>query len=189
MIQAQMSFLGLYRADNTLLDNLYLPEQIDKEALKMRLLNDTAELEVLYTDPEYVKWQLGIYSQLRLHAWEIMAQALYKEDYDPFTNVNRHEERVETEERDLKGTAGNTSTGQVSAFNSTGFQNQNKVINDGTSTDTGTVKRSMVYDLTGDSALSDTQDLIEKEVELRQNYDLYQIIINDIKRNFCLLIY
>lgn len=189
MIQAKLSFLGLYKADNSIFDNLYLPKEINAEALKMRLLNDTAELEVLYTDPEYIKWQLGIYSQLRLHAWETMAKVLMKEDYDPFTNVNRHEERVETETRDLKGTAGNISTGQISAYNTDNFKNQNKVINDGESTDTGTIKRAMVYDLQGDSALSDTQDLIEKEVELRQRYDLYQIIINDIKYNFCLLVY
>lgn len=186
---AKMSILGLYKFNNHLLDNLYLPAEIDAERLKNQLLFETSEFEVLYPDYYTLKEALENYSYLRLHAWETMAKVLNKSNYDPFTNVSRHEERTETEQRDLTHGLNGSNTGKVSAFNSNTFQNQNLVENIGTETDKGSITRSMVYDLSGDSAISDTQDLIRKEIELRSKYDLYKIIVSDIKQNFCLMVY
>lgn len=186
---SKISLMGLYQYDHTLLDDLHLPEEINADDLKNRLLIESSEFEVLYPTPDWMKMALDSYSATRLHAWEIMAKVLMKKEYDPFTNVNRHEERTETESRDLKGTANNSSTGQVSAYNVSTFSNQNKVLNEGESTDTGTVTRRMVYDLQGDSAISDTQDLIQKELNLRRSYDLYSIIISDIIHNVCIMVY
>ena len=189
MIQATMSILGLFNYDDTILDNLHLPTQINADALKKRLLIETAELEVAYSDPTFFKFAIEQYSLTRLHSWQTMANVLMKEDYDPFVNVNRHEERTELETRNLTAGISGTTENKVSAFNTSGYSNANKSETEGTNTDRGTVKREMTYDLQGDSALSDTQDLIEKETELRQRYDIYTIIISDIKQNFCLLIY
>lgn len=189
MIQAKISLLGLWRADSTLLDDLHLPDVIDANALKKRLLIDSAGLEVLYSDPDMMKEHLENYSALRLHAWEEMAKVLIVDDYDPFTNVNRHEERTNVETRDLTGTFNGDATGKVAGFNSEDFSNQNQMLNDNKSTDTGTITRTETFDLKGDSAISDTQDLIKKEIEIRRAYDLYKIIISDILFNSCLMIY
>ena len=48
MIQATLSLMGLYKANPHLLDNLYLPAQIDAEELKKRLVGrGTETLEVI----------------------------------------------------------------------------------------------------------------------------------------------
>lgn len=189
MIQATLSFMGLYRANPHLLDNLHLPAQIDAEELKKRLLIETADQEVLYPDAGFMAEALENYTALRLHAWEQMAKVLMRENYDPFTNVNRHEERTETETRDLTSTLQGTNTGKVSAYNLTSFTDKDQNLTDSTGRDSGTIKKTMSYDLEGDSAISDTQDLIRKEIKLRSQFSLFSIIISDIKQNFCLGVY
>lgn len=189
MIQATLSFMGLYKANPHLLDNLHLPAQIDAEELKKRLLVETAGLEVLYPDAGFMAEALENYSALRLHAWEEMAKVLMRENYDPFTNVSRHEERTETETRDLTSTLQGTNTGRVSAYNLVSFTDKDQNLTDSTGKDSGTITKTMSYDLKGDSAISDTQDLIKKEIKLRSQFSLFSIIISDIKQNFCLGVY
>lgn len=189
MIQATLSFMGLYRANPHLFDNLHLPAQIDAEELKKRLLIETAEQEVLYPDAGFMAEALENYSALRLHAWEQMAKVLMRENYDPFTNVERHEERTEKETRDLTSTLRGTNTGKVSAYNLASFTDKDQNLTDSTGKDSGTITRTMSYDLEGDSAISDTQDLIKKEIKLRSQFSLFSIIISDIKQNFCLGVY
>jgi len=107
------------------------------------------------------------------------------------------------ETRDLASSA--DSTGQVSAFNSTGFQNQNRqtasgtdtgtVNNSGTDTgtvnnagtDTGTISRTRRE--TGNIGVTTSQAMLTEEVELRRAFNIYDIITEDFKSRFCLLVY
>lgn len=184
MSNATVSVLGLYRLDNTLFDNLYLPEQIDRETLIMNVLAETAELEALYADPDFMKTAIGFWSNSRAKTWDQVARVLY-ENYDPFINIKRDEVRTITEVRDLKGTADNTL--KTNAFESgTGTERET---NNASSTDTGTITTTENFHVEGDSAITDAQDVARKEINLRTEYDLYRYIIDDFKTRFCLLIY
>ena len=69
---SKISLMGLYQYDHTLLDDLHLPEEINADDLKNRLLIESSEFEVLYPSPDWMKMALDSYSATRLHAWEIM---------------------------------------------------------------------------------------------------------------------
>lgn len=204
--RAAMSLYGLYQYDPTLLDGLSLPTQIDADVLKTNLLMETAELEVIYPDAEFMKLAVTSWSDMMVHAWQKQADVLF-EDYDPFINLKRDETRVITEERDLAGnetrnlagTAANTQQNNVNAWDdqSEDGVRRNTVIDNGNTsdtgtigtTDTGTVTTTEEYHMTGDSAITDAQDVAIKEIRLRAEHNMYIIIINDFKQRFCLLVY
>lgn len=98
MIRDTMSLLGLYRYDDTIFENLELPDGMstaDKATLTDNLLMECAELEVLYTDPDFMKWMIGIWSVKELPTWQRVYNAAIAE-YDPIENYNRYEESTET---------------------------------------------------------------------------------------------
>ena len=120
-----------------------------------------------------------------------------------------------SETRDLAGTNDSTVTGNVNAFNDSsanGVQRDKVVTDQDTTdkgtvdstdtgtvdttdtgtvdyTDTGTVTTTDDYHIEGDSAIRDAQDIIRLETEQRLANDLIDIIIEDFKKRFCLMVY
>ena len=203
----RLSILGLYNYDHSIFDNLVLPtytveheeddgngnmiivtdtyDYLDRDTFIDNLLLDLAEMELLYTDGDFMKLSIGIWSKRRLHSWEKIARVLYA-DYDPFINIRRHEDRTITETRDLAN--GATTTTDVSAWDSANtYEPRTQETLSGT--DTGDITTHEEFDLEGDSAITDAQDVARKEIELRDHYDLYNYIIEDFKKRFCLLLY
>ena len=180
-----LSLLGLYNYDQTLFDDLHLPDGIDHDTIVNGLLLETAELEVLYPDADICKLAIDTYSAMRLHAWQNMYNVLYRSNYDPFTNVERHEERRVNQDRS-RNNSGNGEL-KVSAYNETAYQNREKT--ESAETESENMQTVETFDVKGDSAISDTQDLIEKEMNLRETYELNQIIIRDLRDRLCLAVY
>lgn len=186
--EATMSILGLYRADNTLFDEMTLPEEITSHLNEYLVIENIllkyAELEVLYPDPDVMKHAISIWSKSRLHTWNRMAEVLY-EDYDPYINIKRDERREITQTRNLASSG--EAENKVSAWNETTYSNRSKT---GTSsTDTGTVSTIETFHVEGDSAITDAQDVLRKEMEVRIAYDLIDIIVREFKERFLLQIY
>ena len=181
---ANLSILGLYNWDNTLFDNLVLPSELDKNTFIDNLLMDYAELEVLYADSDFMKQAIAAWSNSRLHAWNKMAAVLY-EDYDPFINIKRDEVRTITQTRDLTGTG--RGENKIAAWNESDYTNRN--MSDNVTTDTGTVTTTENFHVEGDSAITDAQDVARKEIDLRVQYNMYEIIKNEFKRRFLIMVY
>ena len=114
---------------------------------------------------------------------------------------------TDRETRNLAGTNDSTVTGNVNAFNdssASGVQ-RDKVTTDQDTTDTGTVTNTHTgtvnttdtgtvtttddFHIEGDSAIRDAQDIIKLEVQQRLANDLIDIIIEDFKKRFCLMVY
>lgn len=184
-----ISVAALYEWDNTIFDNLVIPVTIDSDVLIDNILIDTEELECLYPDPAILKFSIGRWSARRLKSWNDMAAVLDVTDYNPFENVYRHEYRRTVQDRDLTQKTSGSSTLSVSAYNESTFQNREKQTPDLTNTDKGQIVNTDTFEVHGDSAISDTQDLIRKEMEVRKAYDLYNEIIDEFKQRFCLLVY
>lgn len=190
MSNSTLSLLGLYTWDNTIFDNMVLPDEIDASNLVDNLLMETAELEILYTDPDVMKAAIGVWSRRRLHTWQRMEKVLY-ENYDPFINIKRDEERKIIHDRNLTYTnKGDTKTNENAWDDRSATGVQTQVVNvDLTNKDTGQTVTTETFHVEGDSAITDAQDVAEKEVKLRDKYDLYTYIINDFIHRFCLLVY
>ena len=180
----RMSILGLYSYDPTIFDNIQLPSELDRDVMVNNILMNYAELEVLYPDASFMKEAIRQWSLSRLKSWEQMQTVLYA-DYDPFINIKRDEERTITETRDLKGKG--EATGKVSAWNDTDFQNRSKNLTD--TSDTGTVTTHETFHVEGDSAITDAQDVLKKEMDVRLRFNLYNIIQEEFKQRFLLMLY
>lgn len=186
--QSTMSILGLYQYDPTIFNDMALPAVItdkgNEHLVYENILLEYAELEVLYPDPAVMKQAIAVWSQSRFHVWTRMADVLY-EDYDPFINIKRDEHREITQTRDLasEGEAEN----KISAWNDTTYADRSKTGT--TSTDTGTVTTVEDFHVEGDSAITDAQDVLKKEMEVRIRFDLIDIIVREFKNRFLLSIY
>ena len=107
MMGATLSFLGLYRADDTLFSFLQVPAGVNKDLLIDNFLLDSAELEVIYPDPDFMKEAIGIYSKRQVKVWEHLAET-FELDYNPIWNVDGSIKEKET--RDLKHADSGTDT-------------------------------------------------------------------------------
>lgn len=181
---AKISILGLYTWDDTIFDGLALPDQLDRDTLVENILNDYAEMEVLYPDSDFMKSAIEQWSNMRLHAWNRMQKVLY-EDYEPFINIKRDEIRTITQTRNLESDG--TSTNQATAWNSSAFADRER--DKSNVKDTGTVTTTDNFHIEGDSAITDAQDVLKKEMDVRIRFDLYHIIESEFKERFLLMLY
>lgn len=188
MIRSHISLLGAYIYDPTLFDGVVLPDKLDKTVLINNLLAEAAELEVVYTNFEFLKQAITFWSQSRQRAWETMQTVLY-EEYDPFINIKRDETREIIQDRNLTTKNDGTNKLDTAAWNDSDAVEREVQTVDNTTKDTGKIVTTEKFHVEGDSAITDAQDVAKKEFELREKYDLYRYIINDFKQRFCLLVY
>ena len=84
-MKANLSLMGMYLYDKTILDNLVIPTGMDSDLLKENLLMEAAELEVLYTDFNFFKLAIGSWSKKQLPVWtELLKTTQY--EYNPIWN-------------------------------------------------------------------------------------------------------
>lgn len=99
-MRATLDLLGMYQYDNTLLDLMQIPEDIDRTTLIDNLLMESAEQEILYSNLGFLKQAIGSWSAKQLPIWQHLLETT-KYDYNPIWNKDGTV--TETETRDLKG--------------------------------------------------------------------------------------
>ena len=181
---ATISILALYQYDPTIFDNIELPDALNKNVFVQNLLIEYAGMEVIYPNPSFIKDAISAWSKSRIYSWK-RYQIVLCENYDPFINIKRDEKRTITQDRDL--TSEGTNTEKVSAWNESTFANRGQTT--GLNTDTGTVTTTETFHVEGDSAITDAQDVLRKEMEVRITYDLYRLILDEFKKRFLVLVY
>ena len=175
-----MSLLGLYNWDNTIFDGMAVPEGVDKEVVINNLLRECAELEVLYPQPDAMKFFVTEWAKERLPVWKRLTDTLHYE-YDPISNYDRHEEWTDESSGSTEGMSENLTAG----FNSSG-SDVPESRNTASSSASGKNKRTgRAY---GNIGVTTTQQMIEEERRV-SDFDIYHVIIQEFKKTFCLLIY
>lgn len=218
MRETTISLLGLYNWDQTVLDQLILPEAVNPEILIPNLLAETAELEILYPNPVVMKSLINLWSRKQVPIWEHLYETTTY-DYNPIENYNRYEEETTTTNDDRTGaethTGTDSSTGsstdnalnKVAAFNlGTNLTDEDGLAPTGKSTVTGSRNGSTTYNtrtdrtdaidretereghMHGNIGVMSTQDMIKQEREVA-DFNIYDIIIQDFIRRFCILVY
>lgn len=186
-----LSILGLYRANPTLFDGMVLPSGVDKDTLLTELLSQCAEFEILYPDPDFMRLVLDSWARTCLFKWQKLADTMAL-SYDPISNYDRHEEWTDTDNRkeETEVTPGSTETTAQQGYENSGFVDAAKLTRGGK--DASTLQHS--GDLTrtgrawGNIGVTTSQQMIESEREV-SDFNIYQVIIDDFKRRFCLLVY
>lgn len=175
-----MSLLGLYNWDSTILDGLRVPDGVDRPTLINNLLRECAELEVLYPQPDAMKFFVEEWSKERFPVWERLEATLHY-DYNPISNYDRREEWTDESSGSSEGTSENKTAG----YNSAGADVPESKSSASSSASGKNKRTGRAY---GNIGVTTTQQMIEEERRISE-FDIDHIIINEFKKTFCLLIY
>lgn len=97
--KSYISVMGMFNYNESLFDDMVIPEALDKETLIDNILLETAELEVVYSNYEFLKMAIGRWSHKELPVWNKLYETTQFE-YNPIWNKDGVIK--ETEIRNLK---------------------------------------------------------------------------------------
>lgn len=210
-----LSILGLYNYDNTIFDLLTLPEGLDNETLIKSICAELADMELLYPNAEVMKDLIGVWSAGSQYEWAKLYETMTI-TYNPIDNYDRTETRTLTSQGTGSGTDGGTDrlsttkthqateqdTGKVTAFNSGTLADKNQT--NGTSSATDTESASTTYGKTkqetfsksdsetirarGNIGVTTTMQMLKEQRDIVK-FNLYDIITEEFKLRFCILVY
>lgn len=186
--------------DNTIFDNMVVPEDIQLGDVVDHLLYKYGDTPLFTPDPEVMKYYIGKWSARRLPLWERYLAAV-TEEYDPLENYNRIEESKDkfthghniTTDDDL--TNGLTVENLVSADNADTYQPDTKGINSGkdqrdiTEKHSGTDLKTLDSHIHGNIGVTTSQQMLASELDLIPRLDVIDFIADDFREEFCLDIY
>lgn len=176
-MQAMLSILSLYAYDNTIFDDLELPEDIDRQTIIDKICFDNAELSLVYTDPAAVKLLIKNWSTTRVENWARIAEALAAE-YSPIENYDRYEDFTDTSSQST-GT-----TRRVAGWNNDSSLTPSEGVD---SSGSGSNRRT--GHLHGNIGVTTAQQMITEEVKLRSSITLSDVISSSFRKYFCIMIY
>ena len=193
MSSAKITTVGFYQYMNAYNNDLFgllnLPPGIDKDTLVNNIMLRGGEFEVVYSNPDFYKSAIGLWSNKHYRTFEKWINAL-NIDYNPLENYDRMEEWSDTGSRintgtvsdsgerkntgtqstettgndNFTGSGNSTSADEISAYNSNSFQNDKKnTTNSSNSSETNTTTNSTRTDnLSESNSNTRTDNLSEK---------------------------
>lgn len=184
-----MSIIGLYSYDPTIFDSVTAltatvadadgaehTATIAADKIVNNILSDCAELEILYTQPEYLKFAIGNWWERKSPIYTALLETtLYK--YDAIANYDRREEW-----QDNNKVISSTGEHFAAGYNSTEPTLASK--------DTGSGESNATHKgrVSGNIGVMSTQELIARQRAI-VDYDVISKITDDFKATFCLAIY
>ena len=203
-----MSLWGMMQIDGSILDGLQIPQGLDRDTLLDNIILECAELEVLYADAEFFKVAVAVWSAKQVKYWTRVLNA-ERANYNPIENYDRMEQWTDnasgsknvSSKSSSSGTAQNSNTtlNQVAGYNSEQLTKAGQSDSGGmtqtndTATGSGTEERAdnLVHTgrVHGNIGTVTAQSMLEQELELAPKIITYNIIIQDFKPRFCLLVY
>ena len=139
-----LSIISMYNYDTTIFDNFSIPSQLDARVLTDNLMLELGEFEVVYNDPAFLKFAIGVWSKKELNKWvDLYATTMY--DYNAIENYNRVDTFKDLETRNLN--VGSIETRNLNESNEevralTGSENATKNLA-GTNLETRTLETSV----------------------------------------------
>lgn len=205
--QAWMSLLGLYTYDDQLFSKMSFPDDFssdDQELFINNLLMECAELEVLFTDPDFMKNAIGVWSKKEVGVWNRLYAAM-NEEYNPIENYDRHAE-IDDQNRGTVTHAGTDSTtgsgadtleNSITSFNANTYLPHDKAVASKGATEATTYGHTITdttgHKLTeyehGNIGIRSAQELLTQEMEIRPKLNIFNYMIESFRQRFCLLVY
>ena len=196
-------------------------EPLDKDAFLDELFARTAELELLYPDPDIMERMLASWSKIRVPVWDHMWQTT-QYTYNPIENYDRTEQGTDTDthsgtdsyedtltrsgadtvtdtpdmahyESAYDSVASGDNDGLVKSTKDAG-ENVSETAYDSSDTTEGStthghmITRGHNLHVHGNIGTVTAQEMIRQEREIAQ-FNLYELMIQDFKDRFCILVY
>ena len=200
MRRATLTILGLYQWDPTLFDGFTIPEQLDKDVLIDSIILECADLEITLPNYDIFKRMISSWAASRSNAWLHMYNAL-TEEYNALHNYDRTETHDDAWSNTKYSSMNQSSGGQDVLTSRTAAFNGDNLATAGSdttayggtanTTDNGTESGNRDYTIRayGNIGVTTSQQMLESEISLRSKYDMYDIITQEFKQKFCIMIY
>ncbi len=202
--------MGFYKAKPTLaemlddnpdlLDGLTIPAELDGDVLAGLISVELGDLQTIFEDGVRLAAYLPIWSAAQLPGWNHMYTAMTAQ-YNPIHNYDR----TDTETEEVSGTGSSSFTGSTEASGSDtttrsrqGFNSADYVPADQDVTELGTrndsesstetetgEERSRTLHSAGNIGVTTSQQMIAAELELRNKWTIYSIIVEAFKHDLC----
>ena len=201
MIVLRLSLFGMYEYDNTILDDIVLPETINKQVLIDRILQDWGGYNCRFSNPALCKKFVHSWFKANEYNFEMMQKALTTE-YNPIENYDRWaghtitttRDNVHTSQDSGKDSVESDTTNKQAPFDSNSLKTTNETINNGSTTYGRQNKLSMddsekeILDehVHGNIGVTTNQQMIQSELDLRE-FDIYQNISDRFANQFVYL--
>lgn len=95
MSSCKLTLIGLYNYDNSIFENLTFPAGVDKDLAVNEILMECGEFEILYSDLDFLKFQITKWGEKHYYTFEKWLTALAAE-FNPIHNYDRYEEYTDT---------------------------------------------------------------------------------------------
>lgn len=167
----RITFIGMFEYDSHLFDNLSLPNDIDKDTTILTFLLQYGECPSLYTDVDFVKAALRLWSLKNEDSISRIYEALTAE-YNPIHNFDRYEEVSET--TDTSETTDYTGSETTGYTGSETTSYTGSEVTDYTGSETSTHTGSETTDYTGSETTSETVEGSTENKISAYNVSTYQ---------------
>ena len=200
MALAKLTLIGMYEYDQTIFSTFKLPDGLEEGIAVNTILREKGEFPILYTNPVFLKFAIGTWSDENQMAFEHLAK-VRKASYDPISNYDRTEEEEidETRKSEGKGTnAASSNSGEEtkrSAYNSSAYQpDEKRDYTDSSSSTTtddrdDTMKNKRKLRAYGNIGTTTNAQMMLAEKEVVEEVNPYMIIANIFADAFCVKIY
>lgn len=198
-ISATMSVWGMYQISPTLFDGLSVPNGIDKENVKDNILLESENLEVLYSNPDFLKAAITVWSTERLPIWEKL-YATTQYEYNPIENYDRYEEGTNSASGTSSGQNESASSGENesvtsnTAYDSNTFADSAKANSSGSNNVSNSGNNeyensgSFTTHIHGNIGVRSSQELIEQERRIA-DFCITSYIVEEFIDKFCIGVY
>ena len=95
---AKVPLFAMYKYDPSILNDIILPEGIDKQLFINELLLSCGEFGVIYTDPGFLKFAVAHWANKWNHTFSEWLKGISAE-YNPIYNYDRYEESTDTDSK------------------------------------------------------------------------------------------
>lgn len=208
-MQPLISIITAYKFNKHLFDDMVLPDAIIKDNVQIApainkediidlIIAECGELNLVWSNPEYLQNLIGKWSKANLYNWERMYLALY-EEYDPLTNYDRNEKTKDTRTPDLTNTyTDKNKNANVTRNYENGYNSGEQVQSGQTEADTnitttnatsGTDVNEHEGRLWGNIGVTTSAQMLSGELEVRMKDNIHDIIVSMFKDKFCILVY
>lgn len=187
-MRGTVSILGIYQYDDSIFEEMVVPEGVDSSLAVDAILFDNAELEIMYPDPEWLKPLIKLWSERELPVWERIFKAI-TQDYDPLENYNRTENWNQTDTGSSSASGSNTDTHKVTGYNSEDWEGQTQDEAYSSGNGNSSLQSYHFSNVKGNIGVTTSQQMLNQELDVASRTDIYQYISRSFKNRFCLMVY
>lgn len=175
MAAMTMTLISLYNFDDTLFDGLTLPESVNKDVLIYLLLQNYGEFEPVYTDLDFLKTSIGMWSTAHQYTFNKFADG-FAADFNPVENYDRYEDSSDSGQNSANNKSTSDNLNKVSGFDSSTLVDNASDISSADMNTSGSFANTHKAHLHGNIGVTTAPAMLKEFFDLYGSNNIYTMI-------------